>query len=111
MHELWVWDEDREDFTTIKFVADGPVIEGEIHRRNLFAKGLQPLSEVCPNPSQESFWGFSECNQTRHLQTALNSRLRDIMRLLDKQVKRKKAFIGFDGLTWRGMPNIGIRSA
>lgn len=98
-HEAWVWDDDREDWTTFQFVPGGIVVEGELQRRNLFCKDLLPYSEICPNPVTGYFWGLSEIAPIRKLQDALNDRISDILYAQEKELKPSKAFIGFEGLT------------
>ncbi len=99
MHELWVWDDDRKDWTTFQFVSGGIMIEGELQQRNLFLPGLLPFSDLCPNPIPGNFWGMSEISPIRKLQDALNERIADVLYLQELQIKRPKAMIGFEGMT------------
>lgn len=97
--ELWVWDDDKNDWSTFQFVDGGIMVEGELQRRNLFLPGLLPYGEICPNPVPGNFWGLSELAPVRKLQDALNDRLADILYLQELQIKRPRAYIGFEGLT------------
>ena len=99
MHELWIWDDDRDDWTTLQFVAGGIMIEGELQHRNLFVDGLLPYAEICPNPIEGNFWGLSEIAPLRKLQDALNDRIGDILMAQELQLKKPRAYIGFEGAT------------
>jgi hypothetical protein len=98
MYELWVWDDDRDDWTTIQLMAGGAVIEGEIQRRNLFIPEHLPFGELCPNPVHGYFWGLSEIAQVRPLQDAINEQMKNVMGIYDRQFNRNRAFIGFNGI-------------
>jgi len=98
MYELWVWDDDRDDWTTIQMVEGGIILEGELQHENLFSPGLLPFSEICPNPVAGYFWGTSEIAPIRKLQDALNDRIGDILDAQERELKPSKAFIGFEGL-------------
>lgn len=106
LQELWVWDDDRDDWTTFQFVSGGIIIEGELQRRNIFVNGLLPYAEICPNPINGNFWGLSEIAPIRKLQDALNDRIADVLYLQELQIRRPKAFIGFDGLTEEKMATV-----
>ncbi len=106
MQELWVWDDDREDWTTLQFVAGGIMVEGELQHRNLFIPGHLPFSEICASPINGNFWGLSEIAPVRKLQDALNDRIADVLYLQELQIRRPKAFIGFDSLTEEKMAAI-----
>ena len=98
-HELWVWDDELDDWTTFQFVNGGIMVEGELQRRNLFLPHMLPFGEICPNPVPGSFWGLSEIAPIRKLQDALNDRIADVLYLQELQIKRPRAMIGFEGLT------------
>ena len=64
--ELWVLDDERQDWTTIRVAENDIVIEGRYKHRNLlsdgdnpFLKGEQPFRKICPNESDGYFWGQS----------------------------------------------------
>lgn len=104
--ELWVWDDEKSDWTTFQFVDGGIVLEGEIQRRNLFLPGLLPYAEICPNPVPGNFWGLSEIAPVRKLQDALNDRIADVLYLQELQIKRPKAYVGFEGLNEEKMATL-----
>lgn len=100
LDELWVWDDDREDYTTIQVVDPGIVIEGKLHRRNICGvAGEQPFTKVCPNDVHGYFWGRPELAPVRALQDLLNKRVDDYDRLSDLRAEPPKSYSGFNGIT------------
>jgi hypothetical protein len=98
--ELWVIDDDREDYTTIQLVEGEILLEGKLRHRNLTGvKGLHPFSKICADPVPGYFWGRSEVARVMLLQDLLTEAMLDIRRLMKLRVKPPKAFIGFSGLT------------
>lgn len=103
--ELWVWDDDRDDYTTIQIIGDDCVIEGLNRHRNLIAdmfdpdnttksipanednplSGHQPFIEICPNKLAGYFWGRSELCNIALLQQMINKRVDGINHLLRRQ--------------------------
>jgi len=111
--ELWVMDNDREDYTTIRSVG-GVIIEGNDRHRNLLSpfdhgtvdnpgdnplRGEHPFIEICPNPVDGYFWGQSEIQNLIPLQEMLTDSIEDIDRLTKLQAQPPSAFIGFSGMT------------
>ena len=87
LDELWVMDKERDDYTTLRYVRPGIVIEGEDKRRNLSGltdslgkdaelKGFHPFVKVSPNEVQGYFWGMSEIACIYRLQDDLNDQVR-----------------------------------
>ncbi len=102
--ELWVVDDEREDYTTIQLVEGEILIEGRYLHRNLTgAQRLQPFSKICSDPVPGYFWGRSEVGRVMLLQDLLTEGMEDVRRLLKLRVKPPKAFIGFSGLTAQKM--------
>lgn len=101
LDELWVWDTDRDDWTTIQIVGNDCVLEGKTVHRNIFSvdpsnpasawddenplKGQHPFLELCPNPLAGYFWGLSSISQIGLAQKTLNARIDGINKLLRKQ--------------------------
>lgn len=105
MDELWVWDDDRDDYTVIQHVGDDVLITGKDTHRNIFAdmwdpdntkkkikadddnplSGQHPFIEICPNPFDGYFWGRSEIINVALLQESINKRLNGINSLLRLQ--------------------------
>lgn len=119
--ELWVLDDERQDYTTVRIAADEFLLEGKGMRRNLAGPGdtlpddphlkmHQPFTKICPNEVEGYFWGQSEIMQIRPLQDSLNEQLRDIRRMRRKIADNPRAFIGFAGMTaekWRALKRPG----
>jgi len=111
--ELWVWDDQRKDWTTITMVGD-IVVDGDDRRRNLFADsfdpsnptknltpdednplhGHHPFINFCPNRLDGYFWGLSEVELLSLLQISLNDRVNGINRLLRMQEDPPRAVSG-----------------
>lgn len=112
--ELWVWDDDRDDYTTIQTVGEDVVLSGEITRRNIFADmfdpdnkekspkanpenplaGKHPFLEICPNRLTGYFWGRSEICNVALLQESINQRIDGINQLLRRQEDPPRWFSG-----------------
>jgi hypothetical protein len=99
MYELWVWDDDAEDYRTITVAAPGVVIYGRKSIGNIFIPGEQPFVHVCPNPLPDYFFGWSEMANLVKLQDWATERLREIRKILQKQASPPKALSGFSGIT------------
>jgi hypothetical protein len=99
MDELWVVDNDIEDYTTIRMVKD-IVVEGKYRKQNLSrVKGEHPFTKVAPNEVDGYFWGYSEVEQIKQLQELLNDQVNTINRLTKLKSDPPRAFIGFSGIT------------
>lgn len=104
MDELWVLDDEREDYTTLQLIEGEILLEGRFQHRNLTGvKMLQPFSKICPSPCPGYFWGDSEVMRVKPLQDMLTERMDDIRRIMKLKVKPPKAFIGFSGITQQKM--------
>jgi hypothetical protein len=97
-NEIWVWDDEMDDYTTIINVDGGPIIEGELKRRNLNVPGEHPYGQLCPNEIEGYIWGVSEIAMISRLQERLNQRMQDMNDLIDRKVDTARAFIGFSGI-------------
>ena len=111
--ELWVWDDRREDWTTIATVDD-VIIDGELRSRNLLADqfdpdnptrrlpsndenslaGHHPFITFCPNRLDGYFWGMSEIELLALLQMSLNNRVDGINKMLRLQEDPPRKFTG-----------------
>lgn len=110
MHELWVWDDKRQDWATFHIVGENMLIGGKYQIANAFAqdkstmlssehlKGKHPFTEFCPNRTPDYFWGRSEVINVALLQEAINSRISGINRLLRKQEDPPTKFVGALGV-------------
>jgi len=104
MDELWVWNDDQDDWATITLIGDEIVFGGDI-LFNAFAepmatrdlsgkvisdennplKGQHGFTEFCPMPLDGNFWGISYVYLVALLQGALNARIDGINKMLRKQ--------------------------
>lgn len=108
--ELWVQDQERQDYTTIRIVRPNILIEGKYKRRNLCGltdtlgkdsemKGHHPFIKVCPNEVEGYFWGQSEIANIYKLQDSLNDQMRTIRRLTAIRGDPPRSATGFSGMT------------
>jgi len=104
LNETWVWDTERDDWTTLTLV-EGALIYGKDQRRNAFADefdpkdaklkrpenpenplaGKNPFIEFCYNRVDNYFWGSSAVEETAMIQRSLNARVDGINRMLRKE--------------------------
>lgn len=97
-HELWIQDDDKEDWTTIQLIEPDIIIEGKLRRRNLSGvKGDTGFQQICPNPMEGYFWGMSEFQTLAPLQDMVNQRVNEINRVLKKRARPAWAMTGFSG--------------
>lgn len=97
MTELWVYDDEIEDYRCIT-IADPGVIIYDRPGEQLFLRGELPFVQVCPNPQYDYYWGQSEVQRLIYLQDMRNKRMGEILDLLSKQVSPPTALIGFTGI-------------
>jgi hypothetical protein len=95
--ELWVIDNEREDYTTFQLAGD-VVIEGKLQRRNLCGiKGRHPFTHVCPNPIKDYFWGRSEVANLMMPQEAIAAQVNGINKVMRMQEDPPLSFQGVTG--------------
>ena len=97
MHELWLWNDETQDYQCVTFADPGIVIYDRTGEE-MFLKGELPFVQICPNPLPDYYWGQSEVARLVFLQTLRNKRMTDILDLLNKQVAPPMALIGFNGI-------------
>jgi hypothetical protein len=110
LDELWVWDDEGDDWATFQIVGDKMLVFGKYFTANKLAwnpetrkvtpalKGEHPFREFCPNPVDGYYWGRSEVVNTMLLQYALNRRIDGINHLLRKQEDPPKKVTGGTGV-------------
>ena len=110
MDELWVWDDDRGDWTTFQIIGDDILIAGRHTLTNAFAynsatkqsepclKGDHPFNTFCPNPIPGYFWGLAEVQKLILLQEAINARIIGVNKMLRKQEDPSTKFVGSTGV-------------
>lgn len=110
LDELWVWNDDQNDWATFQMIGDDMLITNEDFVTNSLAynpatgrkfdalKGHHPFVEFCPNKLDNYFWGRSEIINIALLQEALNSRINGINFMLRLQENPPKKFRGVAGV-------------
>ena len=98
-HELWVWDDEMEDWTTIQLIEPDILVAPRYQRKNLFVPGELPYSLICANKVPGYFWGRSELADLMKLQHLLKDRLDDIKKIMSLQYDRLLGFAGNEAIT------------
>ena len=110
LDELWVWNDEQDDWTTFQQIGDDMLIMGEDFHTNAFAYnpisgkkvddliGHHPFNEFCPNRIDNYFWGRSEIVNVALLQEAINARINGINSMLRLQENPPKKFRGVAGV-------------
>lgn len=110
LRELWVWDDEREDWATLQTIGSDILIAGRYQTINAFAydaatkqsspmlRGLHPYSTFTPNPIPGYFWGWSEIAKLVFLQEAINSRIIGVNKMLRRQEDPSTKFVGSTGV-------------
>lgn len=102
LHQLWVKDDERDDYTTIQLVDDvliAPYNDGKIitKKNNLFCPGALPYSLIQANVVANYFWGRSEIVDLMMLQACLSGTLDNITRIIKNIFDKILALEGFEG--------------
>lgn len=111
MHELWVWDDDADDYRIVTMASGGiPIydrpnsqkkVQKDAKDQIFYLPGEHPFVHFCPNPDPGYFWGQSEVDRLTGLQDARETRLEQIIELLNRQVKPPMTLKG----QWQGIPD------
>jgi hypothetical protein len=101
MHELWVKDQEFNDYVTIQMVAPDVIIAPRHKKANLLGTDLrtQPYRLIQPNEVTGWFWGRSELVDLVEPQALLSMWLDDLQRLFGLQIDKLIGFMGEAGLT------------
>ena len=98
--DLWVFDDDLQDWVTIRMCEPDLIIEGKHRLQNLGdVPKQQPFVKVCANEINGYFWGRSELSNVAALQEILNNRINDIDDIFRLQAKPPRSFSGFGAIT------------
>lgn len=97
MHELWVWDDVRQDYLMIQYIEPDILLSPRYKRVNEFCPGCTPYILIQPNEVPGYFWGRSEIVDLTALQGALSETMDDFRRLIGVQYDKRLAFTGFNG--------------
>lgn len=107
LRELWVWDDDENDYRIATMASGGVMIydrpntDHKNAQKSMYLPGEHPFIQVCPNPSYDYFYGQSEVDRLTQLQDCRETRMQQIMELLNRQVKPPSALRG----QWQGIPD------
>jgi hypothetical protein len=100
VYDLWVWNDDLEDWSTIRYVEPGVIIEGKYQLRNLSDIPKEhPFVKVCSNTVPGYFWGRSEIANVWQNQRLLTNRLNNADRIYNQQAQPARSVIGGTGIT------------
>lgn len=94
MHELWVRDDNADDYTTIQIIAPDILVAPRMKRVNLFSPHTLPYGLIQPNEAIGYFWGRSEIVDLMPMQELLSTTLDDIKRVMGQQFDKLLAFAG-----------------
>jgi len=98
--DIWVYDDDQQDWVTIRVCNPDIILEGRYRLQNLGdIPGRHPFVKVCPNEIEGYFWGRSELANVAALQEILNQRINDIDDIFRLQAKPPRSFSGFSNIT------------
>lgn len=95
--ELWVWDDDRNDYRCVTFAESAGLTIWERHNPTL--PDELPFIKICPFPHPRYFWGEVDLQRQMPLQEWREDLMARIDKLLKLQLKPPKALIGMSGIT------------
>lgn len=98
MHELWVKNDETNDYTTIQIFDPDILVAPQFAKKNLLCPGALPYRMIRPNDTAQYFWGRSELVDLMMLQQLLTTTMDDMRRIMGNQFDKLLAFTG-DGLT------------
>lgn len=101
MHEIWVKDDKRDDWTTIQYIEpDILIAPNPIYTdKNLYAPDTLPYGVISANVVPGRFWGRSEVQDLMEPQKLLTGILDDYRKLMGVQFDKLFGFIGADDIT------------
>lgn len=97
MTELWVWNDETEDYQTVTLIGNDAVV---YDRQNIFLPRRKDVSpehgfvQICPTPMDDYFWGIAEVSRLKELQDNRNSIMDRIENLRNKQVDPTMSYSG-----------------
>lgn len=98
MTELYIYDDELKDMRVVT-LADPFVVIFDRPIERMFMKEETPITQVCPNPAYDYFFGHSEVERLVPLQDKRNMRQTEIDHMLEMQANPAKNFSGFPGMT------------
>jgi hypothetical protein len=119
MKELWVWEEEEEDYRQFLIAGDDIVVEDSKDyieaistmakragasphyetKTNKFFPGEHQFVHIRPYPLYDYFWGAAHSERLIRLQDWTNERLFQIDDILKRNVDPARVFTGFSGIT------------
>jgi hypothetical protein len=58
MYELWVWNDETQDYQVVT-MADPDIFIYDRPGASVFLRGELPFVQICPNPQFDYYWGQS----------------------------------------------------
>lgn len=98
MQELYVFDDDLQDFRVITLGSPAFVIYDRPLDR-MYVKNEIPFNQVCPIPDPGYFWGRSDVERLIPLQMMRNERFRQVRKMMALQAEPPSSLTGFPGAT------------
>lgn len=96
MYELWVWNDDREDYQVVTLADPDIVIYDRPCGSEMFLAKEHPFTQICPEPTPDYFWGYSQVARLTQLQDQREHHMMQVKNLVDRNVDSPKAMTG----TW-----------
>lgn len=84
MKDLYVWDDAENDYRMITIAEPGIVVYDNPCAM-AWIKGEHPFIQVAPDPVYDFFWGFSDVEKLAGLQDMYNTRIEQIIKIMNKQ--------------------------
>jgi hypothetical protein len=97
MRELYIWDDALADYRVVT-VAEPAMVIWDRPIKRMWTPHEVPFIQICPNPSDDYFYGIADCERLIGLQQMLNDRCSQIQHLLNLHARQPKAFSGFPGV-------------
>jgi hypothetical protein len=103
MHQLWVMDDEREDYTAIQVIDPdvmvAPYNDGKVvtKKTNLWCPGALPYTLIQANVVANYFWGRSEIVDLMMLQECLSGTLDNVKRIIKNIFDKILALEGYEG--------------
>jgi len=98
MCELYVWNDDTQDYQIVT-LADPMEVVYDRPLDGMFLKDDAPFIQICPIPTYDYFFGYSEVERLTSVQDAISDRWDEITHMMALQAHPPKNFSGFPGIT------------
>ena len=115
MRELWIWNDDKEDYQVVTMTGNEPLIDRlsseMMHGKTLFPKEQNPFTLFTPSPKFNYIWGMSDVELVIKLQQSLNKEFADFDNLLEKNVRPPTSGYGYQEEQLLALMSVGGYSA